>query len=102
VAHVQGDVVMAVYLRARDVRDYVRQYGVEQGLVNALCKLCDENAGYRQSLVEMAKMLHQCIDGLDKMTTVGDHMRAKLNELERHREQYNITIDSELPPSDGG
>jgi hypothetical protein len=50
----------------------------------------------------MAKMLHQCIDGLDKMTTVGDHMHAKLNELERHREQYGITIDSDLPPSDGG
>jgi hypothetical protein len=79
---------MAVYLRARDVRDYVRQYGVEQGLVNALCKLCDENASQRQALVEMAKMLHQCIESLDRMTTVGDHMQTKLVELERARTQY--------------
>lgn len=87
---------MAVYLRARDVRDYVRQYGVEQGLVNALCKLCDENASHRQALVEMAKMLHQCIESLDRMTTVGDHMQTKLTELERARTQYE-QVRSEHP-----
>jgi hypothetical protein len=97
VAHVQGDVVMAVYLRARDVRDYVRQYGVEQGLVNALCKLCDENASHRQALVEMAKLLHQCIDSVDRLTDIGTGMRDKLTELERKELQYASTVQSEKP-----
>lgn len=82
-----------IYLRARDVRNYIKEHGTEKGLTLALEKLCEENTGYRQALIEMAAQLNTALDIIGQFTTVGDGIQKRMAEIERREQQYAATTD---------
>lgn len=50
-------------------------------------RMLEEQSGYRQNLRMMSELLDQCINEVAKMIQVGDGMRAKLEEINRVRDQ---------------
>jgi hypothetical protein len=91
---------MPAPIRARDVRVTIQEQGFEKGIVTILERMCDERSGDRQTMREMAEVLRQCIDNVDKMVNVGENMKVKLQEVERREQQYREV--SHLPPSNDG
>lgn len=88
---------MAVYVRARDVRNAVKELGYERGVVSILERMCEERAGERDMLRQMSELVNQCIDQVAQMVQVGQGMQVKMKDLERANEQYT-TLDH-IPPS---
>lgn len=77
-----------IYVRARDVRETIMRLGHDKGIVDILERICEENAGQRQSLMSMAELLTQVVDNIDRLSTVGDGMKVAIQELRRRDEQY--------------
>lgn len=88
---------MAGAVKARDVRDAVKEYGFERGVITILERMCDERAGDRNTMRDVVELINQCIENVDKMVNVGDAMGAKLKEVERREQQYRET--DHIPPS---
>jgi len=76
-------------LKASNLRENIKAYGFESGVVMTLELLVDEFAGYRKHMQEMAEIQNQCIDSLRELISVGDGMRLRINELDRLERQHD-------------
>lgn len=79
------------HMRARDLRDYINQYGTEQGITLALERILDEMAGSRQAMREMTEMLDKVMDHLGQLHIVAGSMKDQIDHLKR------LTNDDETP-----
>ena len=72
---------MAVH--ARDLRRNIKELGFEKGTVVTLELLLEELAGFRQSLMEMAKLQNMMIDTLNNTVQGAGMMRAEVERIQR-------------------
>lgn len=78
---------MPLRVRARDLRENVKNYGFEKGVVYTLELLLDELAGYRQHLKELTDLTAQCIDQIDKFVSIGDGLKQDIEKIKREGKQ---------------
>jgi len=82
-------------VRARDLRANIAEHGFENGVVYTLEQLLDEHTQDRQHLREMASLLNQCMDHLNKMMAVGTSITQELDRMKRERDQGDDIDHSE-------
>lgn len=90
---------MPVYLRARDVRSLIKEHGFERGITEAIERVCDENAGHRQALVDMAGQLNAVMELLSKFTVIGENMSKRIQEIDRREQQYQSAAEGGITVS---
>jgi hypothetical protein len=76
-------------IKARDLRDNIRIYGFEQGVVLTLEALLDEYAGHRQHMRELTELASQCIDHIEKFLAVSDSLTKQIDKIKRERDQHD-------------
>lgn len=79
------------FVRARDLRTNIKDYGFENGIVVTIEQLLDEFAGYRLHMRELTDLCARCIDQIDQFTVLGEGMKAQIETIKRVREQDDNT-----------
>jgi hypothetical protein len=82
-------IAMPLSVKARDLRENIKSYGFEKGVVHTLEQLLDEFAGMRQHLKELTDLTSRCIDNMDRFTTVGDSLVKEIEKIKREGKQHD-------------
>lgn len=87
-------------IRARDLRDNVKVYGFERGMLITLEAILDERVQEREHIRELTDLVARCIDQVERMINVGDAMSHKMQDIERIRQQGDQHDPGSIPPRD--
>lgn len=74
-------------IRARDLRQNIRDYGFEQGTVVTFEQLLDEYVQHRQHIRELTRLVSQCIEQIERFLAVGEGLRREIETIKRVGEQ---------------
>jgi hypothetical protein len=76
-------------VKARDLKDNIKTYGFEKGVVHTLELLLDEYAGHRQHMRELTDIAARCIENIDRFLVVGESLQKEIQKIRREREQHD-------------
>ena len=74
-------------IRARDLRANIKEQGFERGVVTTLERMMDEMAEMRQHIRQMAELLDQTINEIEKLANIGGQMHKVIEQMVRDRTQ---------------
>ena len=80
-------------MRARDVKDKLKEMGFERGTAHILQVICERQSAFDQEMKAMQQMLNKMSDIMLSLTVVGEQMKK---ETENMRQTYRERDD--LPP----
>lgn len=72
-------------IRARDLRANIKQMGFEQGTVHTVELALQELGELRQHMRELAELVSQCIDHVDRMVIVNTAMADQIKRIKREQ-----------------
>ena len=81
-------------VRARDLRDNVRVYGYEKGVMVTLEALFDERVQEREQMRELVDLVAMCVDRFEDLMQISTRMKDRLEELRRKEQQDDGTQSS--------
>lgn len=70
-------------IRARNMRDNIRELGFENGVVVTMEAILDEHAHMRWQLQQLTELVDQCINQVVDMVTIGTDMKGRLETMKR-------------------
>jgi hypothetical protein len=86
-------------VRARDLRENIKDMGYERGVVRTLELLLDEFAAYRQYLQRLADIQNSCIDQIAQLANVGSGLAEHIKAMRRSEEQYEQVKSEGIVPN---
>lgn len=69
--------------RARDLRANIKEMGFERGVVHTLELALEQQSEMHGHIRQMSELITTCIEQVEKMVVVGDHMRQTVDQLRR-------------------
>ena len=90
-------------VRARDLRENIKEMGFDRGVVHTLELLLDECAAHRQYLQQLAKIQSDMADRLLELANVGGDLVTRIEAIRRSEEQYEqLKSERVIPNGDQG
>ena len=70
-------------IRARDLRQNIKEMGFEQGVVHTLEAALEEFSVMRQNMRALAEMMDLCVKQIETMVEVGDELGKQMGDIRR-------------------